>query len=174
MSRSSRGVTIGALVALTALHVAYRHHVDAARPVAKVSTLTVGTSVSNLDVLSATDSTWGPGQLLLPSEECQLVVAFDPECPHCVDAADKERQVPAADRLPTTWVAPGDSASAWRFEDMVGEGTRITRSDDAWSMLKVFGVPAAFLVDGQGTIRRVWPYHGDETREDLTPECKAD
>jgi hypothetical protein len=170
--QSRRRFAVGALVALTLLHVGYRWRRGDLTPghASKVSSLAVGSDVVNPEIPLAQGGAWGTGSLLLPVA-CQLVVVFDPSCPHCMAAAERERSVPATLRLPTTWVAPGDSLAAIRYLKLVGQGGRVGRSDRVWAMLGVHGVPAAFLIDGAGRVRQVWAYHGTEARESLEPLC---
>lgn len=118
------------------------------------------------------DGGWRDEELLLPLP-CQLIVAFDPSCPFSLQAAKEQARMATDPRLPTTWVAPGDSLSAARYLTYLEEGARIARSDEVWEALGVRAVPAGFLVDGQRRVRSTWRYRGYETSEDLEERCSA-
>lgn len=136
-----------------------------------VSPLELGTVIRDLPAELASSGGWILSSIL-DRATCQVIVAFDPSCPFCRQAADEEARVSSEDRLPTTWVAPGDSIGAIRYRDYVGEGTRVTKSSRAWEELKVQGVPAGFLLDVTGAVRYVWPYRGMEGRKELEARCR--
>ena len=130
-----------------------------------------GATVPPLRVEVATRSGWDTGPL--PEHpDCQIVVAFDPAGPFCSRAARTESSRPPEERLPTTWVTDGDATGPMQYRQQLGDETRVVRSDEAIEALQVKGVPAGFPVDASGTIRRVWPYLGDESREELESRCR--
>lgn len=162
------------LVLLTAGHAAYRWLLDDSSGIDAVivSDLEAGAVVPEFQVEIATLSGWTAGPLL-EKGACQLLVAFDPACPYCLRAAEGEASLSPERRLPTTWVTNAAADGAMAYRKHVGEGVRIARSDDVIEALEVKGVPAAFLVDARGAIRRVWPYKGVETRAELEPRCRV-
>ena len=161
------------LAALTAMHATYRWVIAGPRDkdAVLVSDLLPGATVPVLRVEVATRSGWDTGPLL-EHPDCQIVVAFDPACPFCSKAARTESSRPPEERLPTTWVTDGDATGAMQYRQQLGDETRVVRSDEAIEALEVKGVPAGFLLDANGTIRRVWPYLGDESREELESRCR--
>jgi hypothetical protein len=168
----ARSRTLAILVALTALHATYRWTAAGSRTgsATRISTLAIGDVLLDHPSMVATDRGWVSGRLLVDAP-CQVVVAFDPACPYCERAAQNESAKLESERLPTTWMAPPDSAKADRYRPVLGASTRVVRSRDAWEFLKIGGVPAAFLIDARGSIRRMWPYRALELRSDLEGSC---
>lgn len=173
--RFGRGGYLGILVAITSLHVAYRLSArpSVSGPLAAMSSLSVGDTVPGFSVIE-TLTRKRSRVPVLSAAPCQILVAFDPSCPHCRKAAEAEALAPDADLIPVTWIAPYDSLNAGRYQAWVHSASRVVRAREGWDFLDVQGVPAAFLVDRQNRIRRVWPYRGSESRTDLKSRCGSE
>lgn len=103
---------------------------------------------------------------------CRLVIAFHPDCPFCAAAAGKERLAARKGIWgKTLWVTDADRARLPEFVSALSSSSRHAVAPDLVEALDVEAVPALFMFDGQGTIRWVGPYGGDETVEELEARC---
>ncbi len=136
-----------------------------------VSSLRVGQVMPDPAVASL-GAERGPSTLLLPGVDCQLVVAFDPACGHCRSAARNRRGAALRGAVPATWVAAGFAQEVAAFRDALPLQDRVVWATGALDALEVDAVPAAFLVNGHGTISRVGPLSGREEEEELLASCR--
>ncbi len=161
--------TVTALVIATAIHGAYRLGAARHGRPTVVSALEVGQALPLLDVQILGVEGGFVSRVPMASASCQVVVAFDPSCPHCRSAADREKL--QAGLLPTVWITDADSATARLYRPLLRAETRLAWSRLGLEALQVQGVPAAFLVDDRGIVRRVWPYRGEENPDLLRRQC---
>lgn len=108
------------------------------------------------------------------SEACRLVVAFNPDCPFCGKAAERERQTARdAGWGETLWITDAERPRLAAFADDLPDRSRHAVAPEAFQALDVEAVPALFMIDGEGLLRWVGPYRGDETDEELVRRCSA-
>ena len=153
---SSRA-TLGVLVGLTFLNAALSGRKNRVEPV-RPSLLEAGDSLPELRLRE------GP---------CQVVVAFRSDCPFCGAAADRERSTGrSSSSPPVTWIAPGDDRGWEAYVSRVHSSSGVVQTDSVYGLLSVRAVPAAVLVNGDGIVKRVWPYQGDEDSRELARRCR--
>lgn len=169
-----RWLGIAVLTALTIVHAGFRWLAAGERDPAPVSTLPLGSGVENAAVRETDGRTWEEARLLDAAAPCQILVAFDPACPHCARAADTEREQTTTSRLPTTWFSRELTEGERRYAHRVGARSRVVHAPGAWETLQVRAVPAAFLLDSHRSVRRIWPYRGTLGRRELAPYCQED
>jgi hypothetical protein len=103
---------------------------------------------------------------------CRMVVAFNPDCPFCEAAAERERLTkrsgPYAKPL---WITDEERPRLNEFTATLAHKSRHAVDLDAFRALDVEAVPALYLFDREGTIQWVGPYRGDESTEVLAERC---
>lgn len=106
------------------------------------------------------------------AEACRMVVAFNPDCPFCKAAAERERQA-ARDGAwgETLWITDEERPRLAAFVRELPEGSRHAVAPEAFQVLDVDAVPALFMLDREGTVHWVGPYRGDETEDELALRC---
>jgi protein-disulfide isomerase len=150
--------TLAVLVGLTSLHAAYRVQSSSLRGEGiSVSELSVGDTVPEFVV-----TLFRGGEERVPGDDCTLVVVFDPACPHCRRAAERERR--RVDPIPfrLLWVSENTSDAALRYVDLVHPDSRVGSSRRVSELLSIHAVPAALLVDRKGELQRIGVYRGNE------------
>lgn len=107
------------------------------------------------------------------SEACHLVVAFNPACPFCKAAAEREKEA-ARDGTwgETLWITDEEWPRLADFVRELPDGSRHAVLPEAFQALDVDAVPALFMLDREGTVRWVGPYRGDETGDELALRCE--
>jgi hypothetical protein len=163
------------LVGLTLAHLGYRFW-ERRTPAdaVDVSTMMVGDPLPDLliEVADGTDS--APEALLRPGVDCQLIVVFDPTCPHCRLAAQREAEGTSKARLPTTWVTDAGGPRLDAYRGLIHPDSRLGWAPEIYDQLRIQGVPAAFLVDSGGSLRQVWAYNGGrEDHGELSVKCEG-
>ncbi len=159
--------TVAVLIGLTSLHAGYR--VLSSSPAGQrisVSELSVGDTVPEFVV-----TLFRGGEERVPGDDCTLVVVFDPACPHCRRAAERERR--RVDPVPfrLLWVSENTSDAAVRYADWVHPDSHVGSSMRAPELLRIRAVPAALLMNQEGTLQRIDPYRGNEDWAELQSTC---
>lgn len=105
---------------------------------------------------------------------CHAVVAFNPDCPFCGAAAERERLADREDPWDATlWITDQERPRLAEFVEMLSPGSRHAVAPEAFQALDVEAVPALFLVDESARVRWVGAYQGDESGEVLTRRCEG-
>ncbi len=135
-----------------------------------MSSLALGDTMPNLEVM---DLRLGKGgtSLLLPDAACQLLIGFDPACPHCENAARRRRESAGTQQVPVTWVAVEHTSEVLAYRENLPERDRLVWAESAFDALRIEAVPAAFLVRKSLILARVAPYSGMEREEELLAHC---
>ena len=158
-----RRIIVPIVLALTAAHVAFRLSSEAAAEPTLVSTIEPGFVVDASALTSVAED--------LAAESCLPVVAFNPDCPFCKHAADRERETLGEEsRAARVWFTD----EAWNtLPDFVSEHLRRDAkvSAELFHALHVHAVPALFLIDRRSEVRWVGPYYGDESDAVLASRC---
>ncbi len=148
---------VTALMALTALNAVLSHSTGQLEATQiKVSSLDLNDSLP---------------ELRLREVGCRILVAFRSDCPFCRKAAGRESSTVDSGRLPTTWIASSGDPDWQSYKALVHATSDVVLDSTVYSMLEVQAVPAAFLLDGRGVLRWVWPYQGNEDQGDLIGKC---
>lgn len=170
---SGRRLWLAALVGLTLVHGAYRvldARPDASRAV-RVSRIMPGDTVTELTLSLVGEGARSQTRML--ASDCQVLVVFDPACPHCRKAAAREAERELDDAVRIVWVGE-DEEGAQTFRPKVHHGSEVAWLEDIGDRLAVRGVPAAFLLTSKGVVRKVWPYHGTEEQAPLADACRPE
>jgi len=158
------------LTALTLVHGLYR--ILSARPdgsrAVLVSELERGDTVDDLSLQLVGDESRSSTPMLAAA--CQILVVFDPACPHCLKAAEREAQRDPPLGIRTLWVGEQHSG-ANAFRPRVHRRSEVGWLGSIKQAMEVRAVPAAFLLDSVGVVLRVWPYYGTEDGESLRNTC---
>ena len=154
---------------LTAANIGFRFlPSDGERKATLVSHLELGERVESVEL----------ERLLAASEiepsQCRMIVAFNPDCPFCEQAAKREhfanRSGAYAEPL---WLTDEVRPRLSTFAEFLAPGSRHVVAPEAFEALDVEGVPALFLLDGAGTIQWLGAYRGDESTEVLAARCEG-
>jgi thioredoxin-related protein len=160
---TQRRIIVPIVLVLTAAHVAFRLSSEVEAQPMLVSTLEPGEMVSDPLLTDLTAD--------LPAGSCLPVVAFNPDCPFCKQAADRERETLTEEsRSARVWFTD----EAWNtLPDFLSDhlAREVEISAELFETLHVHAVPALFLVDGKGELRWVGAYYGDESEEVLASRC---
>jgi len=152
----SHKVTVAILTVLTVINVVRLNREPEPEPIV-VSGRSVGTRL--------------PG-LVSREAGCRVLVVFRSDCPFCKAAAAREVTTHEQDHLPTKWVAAPDDVAWESYRDRVHPSSSVELDAGLYSLLEVQAVPAGFLIDGEGVLRRAWPYQGNEVRAELEERCR--
>ena len=156
-----------AAVGLTAVHAGLRLAIAGEEPLPiLVSTLEPGAQVRlSGSAIADPDA---------PPDRCRAIVAFSPDCPFCRRAVKRERETARSDSFEgRLWLAQEDVPGMDRFLSRLPATSRSAIDADAFQRLGVRGVPSLFLMDGEGILRWVGPYRGDESEEELIHRCRS-
>lgn len=106
------------------------------------------------------------------SEACRMVVAFNPDCPFCAAAAERER-LAARDGAwgETLWITDQERPRLAPFVEKLATGSRHAVAPEAFEALDVDAVPALFMIGGEGAVHWVGAYRGDESNDELARRC---
>jgi hypothetical protein len=128
-----------------------------------VSGLQVGESIA-LDGLADTEQPTATG--------CRMVVSFNPDCPFCKRAAERERENARSGSFGSpTWVTDKDAPNLPWFVGLLSPRSTSTVDLELFRSLNVQAVPGLYLFDAEHRLRWVGPYHGDESESELTERC---
>jgi hypothetical protein len=106
--------------------------------------------------------------------QCRMIVAFNPDCPFCEQAARREhfasRSGAYAEPL---WLTDEERPRLPSFAESLSPGSRHAVAPEAFEALDVEAVPALFLLDEEWTVEWVGAYRGDESAEVLAARCEG-
>ena len=162
----------GVLLFLTLSHFAIRSHGGPwSGEAILVSPMVPG------DLVPPLDSGWVVGEEtttpIFPSwEECTLVVAVDPACPHCRTAIRRRYGLETESAFPVTWLTKSKEYVFQEMRDSIRPEDRLVVQEEAFMSLKVEAVPAAFLA-ANGRLLDLWPFRGGDTDTELAQKCRA-
>lgn len=136
----------------------------------------VGIPVSHLEPGDRVESVELDGLLPTPADpsQCRMVVAFNPDCPFCEEAAQRERLASRSGAYAEPlWVTDEVKPRLTTFADFLSPGSRHAVAPEAFEALDVEAVPALYLLDEEGTVEWVGAYRGDESTEFLAARCEG-
>jgi len=106
--------------------------------------------------------------------QCRMIVAFNPDCPFCEQAAQRERLASRSGAYAEPlWVTDEVKPRLSTFVEFFAPGSHHAVAPEAFKALDVEAVPALFLLDGEGTLEWVGAYRGDESTEVLAARCEG-
>lgn len=137
-----------------------------------VSDLRVGGKFPVLQMQPGSAAGEAGGHILVDSlpAACRVVVYFDPECPHCAVAAERDANV-VAPEFPVMWVTESDGPRLRAFQAKFAGRLTISVVPGAKSALKIRAVPVGFLVSRSDTVRVIFPHSGAVPANLLRPYC---
>jgi hypothetical protein len=153
---------LAACAGVTAGHVGVRRvfGADGPNPIT-VSTLSKGTTLIGLTLMQS-----GAAQ------SCRILISYNPDCPFCKRAAERERENPRAEPFArTTWVTGVERPSLARFDALLPPTATAVLDPELFRELRVRAVPGLYLIDPANVVRWVGPYRGDERAELLAERC---
>ena len=106
-------------------------------------------------------------------QPCRIIVYFEPDCPHCAAAANRDIRA-STQGFPVIWITQADSASLSPFRSKLDGPLEIQSVPNARRLLKVRAVPVGFFVDGSNEIRVIFPHAGGVESRLLRPYCPDD
>ena len=159
---------LGVLVVLTAVNWMLTHSGQGPGPnqiPVRVSALQSGDTVSlSLRRLVTGEAT---AELQGTHEDCRLLVAFNPDCPHCRKAAARMQTLPEGMLRKLTWVAENETSALRLRDEGFPSEIQVVWGEDVWPHLHVQAVPAGLWVSSDGVVQKSWPFQGKD--EDLRP-----
>ena len=128
-----------------------------------ISTFPIGEALPHLDLRLVSRAGVAVAGRPLPTG-CRVIVTFDPACPHCGTAAERDKLVPDSVRLPVIWVSAFDDSATYDFASHLGEGSVLRYGGgEAFKRLQAHGVPAAFLITADNRVMWTGAYSGGES-----------
>lgn len=147
----------------TAANFAFHRGRSGEKGPVNISTFPLGTALPELKLQMLSGAQAGPAAAPVPTG-CRLLVMFSSSCPHCHTAAIMETGIPDSVRLPVLWISDRDDPQALAFASRLHPASVVRHGGgDAFRALQVRGVPAVFLVSGDGRVLASASYSGGES-----------